>query len=164
METLFTDFLQANTDDQLSTFSFDKSSLKMTANRAVKFCFIFLLISLTKNAEGYRILGLFPHPGLSHFHFFHPIMRSLAEAGHEVTVVSSFPNEEPIENYKDEAMTDEVSGLTNSMNLEVRFVGFLNCPIYVNLSIELIVFVSIAHVSDAVVTSGLQIQSPMITC
>jgi hypothetical protein len=38
-----------------------------------------------------------------------------------VTVVSSFPNKEPIENYTDEPMNDEHDGLTNFMNLEVRF-------------------------------------------
>lgn len=38
-----------------------------------------------------RILGLFGHPGLSHYKVFYPIVRGLAEAGHEVVVVSYFP-------------------------------------------------------------------------
>lgn len=52
-------------------------------------------------ASSYNILGLFPHPGISHFHFFHPIMRGLAEAGHNVTVISHFPDKNPIANYTD---------------------------------------------------------------
>lgn len=91
----------------------------MTAISAVV---VTLLLLSTCNVHSYRILGLFPHPGLSHFHFFHPVMRTLAEAGHEVTVVSQFPNKDPIENYKDEAMTNEMAGLQNFMNLEVRLV------------------------------------------
>jgi glucuronosyltransferase len=59
-------------------------------------------------SKSYRILGLFPHPGISHFHFFQPVMKSLAEAGHEVVVVSHFPEKAPSENYKDIPL----SGLT----------------------------------------------------
>jgi hypothetical protein len=72
--------------------------------------------------DAHRILGLFPHQGRSHFTFFHPIMRALAEAGHEVTVVSEFPIKEPIENYHDEALpTDASSGMLNAVTLDVSF-------------------------------------------
>ncbi|XP_049281307.1 UDP-glucosyltransferase 2-like isoform X1 [Anopheles funestus] len=65
--------------------------------------------------DGYRILGLFPHPGLSHFKVFHPIMRGLANNGHHVTVVSYFPDPNPVSNYHDlrfegqEILTDAFS-------------------------------------------------------
>lgn len=68
--------------------------------------------------DGHRILGLFPHPGVSHFHFFHPVMKALAEAGHEVTVVSHFPSKEKIANYKDEPLKGK-GDLKNFVNLEV---------------------------------------------
>ncbi|XP_055918221.1 UDP-glycosyltransferase UGT5-like [Eupeodes corollae] len=57
--------------------------------------------ALTSFVGSYNILGLFPHPGISHFNFFHPIMRGLAEAGHNVTVISHFPDRKPVENYTD---------------------------------------------------------------
>lgn len=79
---------------------------------------VFLLFCCA--TSGYRILGLFPHPGVSHFQFFHPVMKALAEAGHEVTVVSHFPVKEPIENYKDESFPTK-QDLTNFVNLEVSF-------------------------------------------
>ena len=79
---------------------------------------IFFFVSIT---NGHRILGLFPHPGLSHFQFFHPVMKSLAEAGHEVTVVSHFRNEKPIENYKDELLSGKQDGLKNAITLDVSF-------------------------------------------
>lgn len=81
------------------------------------------LLLLCCSASGYRILGLFPHPGISHYQFFHPIMKALAEAGHEVTVVSHFPNKEPIENYKDEALTGK-QDLKNFVNLDVSLTLF----------------------------------------
>lgn len=77
------------------------------------------LLQLICAINSHRILGLFPHPGLSHFHFFHPIMRLLAEAGHDVTVVSQFKNNPPMENYKDELLTDNSDGLVNAVSLDV---------------------------------------------
>jgi glucuronosyltransferase len=83
---------------------------------------IVILLLLIKSLSAHRILGIFPHPGLSHFHFFHPIMRSLAEAGHEVTVVSHFPNKPPMDNYKDELLSETNDGLVNVVSLDVRNV------------------------------------------
>ncbi|SPP79043.1 2-hydroxyacylsphingosine 1-beta-galactosyltransferase [Drosophila guanche] len=65
-----------------------------------------------------KVLGLFPHPGVSHFHFFHPIMRSLAEAGHDVSVVSHFPDKNPVARYKDYPLTG-IEKLTNSVDLKM---------------------------------------------
>lgn len=62
---------------------------------------VVLLLLATGPTWSYKILGLFPHPGLSHFHFFEPILKGLAAAGHEVTVVSYFPNPNPPPNYHD---------------------------------------------------------------
>ncbi|XP_065075736.1 UDP-glycosyltransferase UGT5-like [Ochlerotatus camptorhynchus] len=77
-----------------------------------------LWISLLHNSSAYRILGLFAHPGLSHFKVFQPIMRALAESGHHVTVVSYFPNlDDPHPNYKDYAFQGQ-DILTNAFNLE----------------------------------------------
>ena len=66
----------------------------------------------------YRILGLFPHQAVSHFHFFEPVMRALADAGHDVTVVSHFPSKTSTQNYRDEPLIG-LEPLTNSVNLEV---------------------------------------------
>ena len=80
--------------------------------------FIVILI-LGQSSNGHRILGLFPHPGFSHFNFFQPVMHALAEAGHDVTVVSHFPNKEPHENYKDELLNNVDAGLLNVVSLDV---------------------------------------------
>lgn len=43
-------------------------------------------------AQSYKILALFPHPGKSHVDVFLPLTHTLAERGHQVTVVSHFPS------------------------------------------------------------------------
>lgn len=80
---------------------------------------LIVILQLIAATCAHRILGLFPHPGLSHFNFFQPIMRALADAGHEVTVVSHFPNNPPMENYKDELLSDVRDGLKNSVSIDV---------------------------------------------
>ncbi|KAJ8922622.1 hypothetical protein NQ315_007654 [Exocentrus adspersus] len=53
------------------------------------------------NVLCYNILGVFPHLGKSHVDVFRPLMKGLAEKGHNVTVLSHFPLTKPIRNYKD---------------------------------------------------------------
>lgn len=76
-----------------------------------------LIIVLIPSMNGYKILGLFPHPATSHFNVFKPILRGLADAGHEVTVVSHFPDPSPSKNYKDLTLPGET--LTNAISLQV---------------------------------------------
>lgn len=84
--------------------------------------FLALLIFTTIPVQSLRILGLFPHPGLSHFHFFHPIMRALADAGHDVVVVSHFPDKNSPDNYEDLRLP-MTEMLMNSVDLEVKSVS-----------------------------------------
>lgn len=80
---------------------------------------LFFLFTTSSSVHSLRILGLFPHPGLSHFHFFHPIMRALADAGHDVVVVSHFPDKNSPDNYEDLRLP-MTEMLMNSVNLEVN--------------------------------------------
>jgi glucuronosyltransferase len=80
-----------------------------------------LLIANIERVQNSRILGLFPHPGLSHFKFFQPIMKGLANAGHQVVVVSYFPdNNGSQKNYVDLVLPQSEEILTNTIDLEVR--------------------------------------------
>lgn len=88
-------------------------------NRLQVAAVLLLTLCCSPTTNSHRILGLFPHPGISHFQFFHPVMKALANAGHEVTVVSHFPSKEPIENYRDESLTGK-QDLKNFVNLDVR--------------------------------------------
>jgi hypothetical protein len=51
--------------------------------------------------HGARILGMFPIPATSHLIVHKALMLELARRGHEVTMVSSFPENKPIPNYTD---------------------------------------------------------------
>ena len=103
-------------------------------NYKIRFQIATIVLLLSCTANGHRILGLFPHPGISHYQFFHPVMKALAEAGHEVTVVSHFPTKEVIENYRDEPLTWKGGddGLKNFVNLDVSSTFFLIFPLIVS--------------------------------
>lgn len=62
---------------------------------------VLLLIGLNGLADGANILGVFHFNGKSHFIMFEALMKGLAAKGHQVTVVSHFPQEKPLPNYKD---------------------------------------------------------------
>lgn len=53
---------------------------------------IALFVIILNTAKSYKILGIFPHPGISHFAVFKPVLEALSERGHQITVVSHFPS------------------------------------------------------------------------
>lgn len=63
-----------------------------------------LLITTSHVSETAKILGLFPVPAKSHMVVNSAIVKELAKRGHEVTVVSPFPEKSEIPNYKDIAI------------------------------------------------------------
>lgn len=58
-----------------------------------------LLCLLTTNSEEANILVLLPLPLYSHTHTFLPVFKELARRGHNVTMVSPFPQKESIPNW-----------------------------------------------------------------
>lgn len=60
---------------------------------------VFLLCILYQNVSSYRILAVLPAPSKSHYYIGQSLMRGLAENGHDVTVISSFKEKNPIANY-----------------------------------------------------------------
>lgn len=77
-----------------------------------------LLFSLVINffisvCESHNILVIFPHFGKSHFIVFEGLFKNLASKGHNVTVISFFPQKTPIPNYRDITITtdDGMTGL-----------------------------------------------------
>lgn len=97
----------------------------MKALFIVLFC-AYQLLNLSPTINGLRVLGIFPHPGVSHFQFFQPIMRGLAEKGHNVTVISHFPEKNPPSNYKDLRLSG-LDLLTNTVDLTVSIIVCTRC-------------------------------------
>ncbi|CAK1540718.1 unnamed protein product [Leptosia nina] len=75
-------------------------SARHTAGNMRSTLVIFAVIAL-HNVQAARILGLFPHTGKSHQMVFEPLLKKLAERGHQVTVASFFPLKNPPSNYTD---------------------------------------------------------------
>lgn len=74
-----------------------------------------LFVNTTKTK--FKILGVFGHPGKSHFDVFKPLLEELARRGHELTVISYFSRtnnakaKEPLPNYKDIDLLDPKVGI-----------------------------------------------------
>lgn len=53
------------------------------------------------NVSSYKILGVFHPPCRSHYIAGNALMKGLARAGHEVTIITAFKEKDPIENYEE---------------------------------------------------------------
>ncbi|XP_032584974.1 UDP-glycosyltransferase UGT5-like [Drosophila mojavensis] len=73
----------------------------MQANSIWKCLLLSSLIAGSSPVGALNILGLFIHPAISHFQFFQPLLRRLAEIGHNVDVVSPFRDAQPPKGYTD---------------------------------------------------------------
>lgn len=62
---------------------------------------LFFVGALVVLCDSYNILVVFPHFGKSHFFLYEPLLRQLASSGHNVTVISYFPQEKSVANYRD---------------------------------------------------------------
>ncbi|XP_069682313.1 UDP-glycosyltransferase UGT5-like isoform X2 [Periplaneta americana] len=69
--------------------------------------FIFTYRWLTA-ASGARILAIFPYIGKSHFNAFEPFIKELAARGHQLVVVSHFPQKHAIANYTDISLVGSI--------------------------------------------------------
>lgn len=74
-------------------------------------------------ANGYRILGVFPLQGKSHWIMQEALMKELARRGHQVDVVSHFPLEKPIPNYTDISLKGSLPQVTNNVTAN-EILGF----------------------------------------
>jgi hypothetical protein len=61
----------------------------------------FLVILTIKSCESAKILALFPSPSRSQIVVMQALTKELAQRGHEVTMVSPFPMDKPLKNYRD---------------------------------------------------------------
>lgn len=84
-------------------------------------CWFLILLGLTNlvsRTNGARILGLFPLNGKSHFVMFQEVMKSLVEKGHQVDVLSTFPQEKKYPNYTDLSIADLAPVKVNNMTYQ----------------------------------------------
>ncbi|KYN31800.1 UDP-glucuronosyltransferase 1-9 [Trachymyrmex septentrionalis] len=104
---------------------------------------LFVILAFDQIASSYRILGLFPLNGKSHWMMQEALMKELARRGHQVDVVSPFPQKKPIPNYKDISLKGSTPEVTNNMTatealsfstpsiaLLVEIIGFRTCALF----------------------------------
>ncbi|GLH07822.1 UDP-glucuronosyltransferase [Gryllus bimaculatus] len=69
-------------------------------------------------AEAGRVLGLVPVPARSHFIAFERLLKALAARGHQVDMVSHFPQKAPSPNYTDISLRGTMPNFENSFSVE----------------------------------------------
>ncbi|CAG9861072.1 unnamed protein product [Phyllotreta striolata] len=90
---------------------------------------VFSILILSSYGECYKYLGVFPIPIKSHMMVFSGVLRELARKGHEVTVVSVFPEENAPDNYRNIDLSGYLPKLIEFVNIststkESRFTKY----------------------------------------
>lgn len=68
---------------------------------ATSWLIVALTALLINESQCAKILVVYPSPSKSHLINGKPLFTELAQRGHNVTVISNFPLENPMENYRD---------------------------------------------------------------
>lgn len=88
---------------------------------------IFLVLVLSSyTTSSYKILGLFPMQGKSHYVIVEPLLRALAERNHTVDVYSHFPLKKPIPNYNDISLQGSLPPVVNKLHSDN--ITWINSP------------------------------------
>lgn len=69
-------------------------------------CCLFFLALAISGSLGLKVLGILPFAGSSHFAIGNSIVKSLHEAGHDVTQISPFPKKSPVPKHRDIGITE----------------------------------------------------------
>lgn len=85
----------------------------------MRFSFFWVSLSLVLNfVLGYKILAIIPFNGNSHFLMFEKLAKGLAQRGHEVDLVSHFPQKEKVPNFNDLSLAGSLPDLKNNLTYE----------------------------------------------
>lgn len=93
----------------------------------MKFYILISLLTVIFTADestSARILGLVWHRAESHFPMFERLFKTLASRGHEVTVVSHFPQKIPVANYTDLSILGSMERFSVPLNTLPKFNDF----------------------------------------
>ncbi|XP_014479890.1 PREDICTED: UDP-glucuronosyltransferase 2B30-like [Dinoponera quadriceps] len=86
-----------------------------------------ILVTCDQSANGFRILGVFPLHGHSHWVMNEPLMKGLAQRGHQVDVITHFPQKKPVPNYTDISLFGSLPNVRNNISAtEIQAFGGLS--------------------------------------
>lgn len=95
------------------------------------------LLVLTDYAYSLNILGIFPYHGKSHFIVFRVYLRELARRGHNVTVISHFPEQDPPANYHDISLAGSIKAIEGETPFENSYLTLFMVSLYLaNAGVE----------------------------
>ncbi|XP_018328632.1 UDP-glucuronosyltransferase 2B30-like [Agrilus planipennis] len=77
-----------------------------------------LLINISPFTTGFKFLGLFPLPIRSNFLMYETIFKGLADRGHEIDVLSHYPQKTPVKNINDIDISGSIPSLDNNVSIE----------------------------------------------
>nr|XP_022918225.1 UDP-glucuronosyltransferase 2C1-like [Onthophagus taurus] len=80
-----------------------------------------------------KILGIFNMPSYSHFVLGETLFKELAKQGHEVTMMSAFPQKTPIKNYRDIYLEEASIAFKEHMKSGFDLLNFGKIPFIVKL-------------------------------
>lgn len=81
---------------------------------------LLLACMVIQGCLSYNILGIFPTMSKSHYIAGGALMKGLAAAGHNVTVISPFPQKTPIPNFRDYEILGIVEIVTSKyINIDI---------------------------------------------
>ncbi|CAH2090414.1 unnamed protein product [Euphydryas editha] len=84
-----------------------------------------VLFLLPCNISALNILGIFPYHGKSHFIVFKVYLEELAKRGHNVTVISHFPQADPPERYHDISLAGSLDSIEDNLPFHRSFLTLL---------------------------------------
>jgi glucuronosyltransferase len=90
---------------------------------------VLLLLFGSHVTEGYKILCLFPHVAKSHFMMAEALLKGLAARGHQVTMISHFPQKTPIPNYRDISLVGSMPEFVSQIPMDAIATGYVHTTI-----------------------------------
>lgn len=96
-----------------------------------------VLCCVLGHALSAKILAVFPHTGKSHFDVFEPLVLALAARGHQLTVISFYPQKTPVANLTDISLVGLVPLRVNQVRfdqIENPFTDFISIS---NMGLEM---------------------------
>ncbi|CAH0561450.1 unnamed protein product [Brassicogethes aeneus] len=81
--------------------------------------FFFMIFFCTSSVSALNILVVFPHPGVSHFKVFEPMFKTLADKGHNLTIVSYLPQNTVVKNIRDVRLDESLQSFKEIITFEM---------------------------------------------
>ncbi|XP_023947156.2 UDP-glucosyltransferase 2 [Bicyclus anynana] len=89
-----------------------------------------LLFAIINLANGLNILTILPYHGKSHFFVFKVYLQELVKRGHNVTVISHFPEASGSKNYHDISLAGTINIIEDTMPFHRSFFTILGTGVY----------------------------------